>query len=358
MNKETKKRVTMAANLQAAEIMRERLEKNNDFNPEEMAKAYRDAATIKRVEVHIHGTGCKVSIGSINKHLSEEAKETLRKYGRDMSLCVFPELDRKINSIGASLRNEIGKYRLAGTSLMDITTLKEEFFPVLRKKQEEIEEMKASLATYYDKALNEFREAVNSLCDETCVSNGEKKTIMDSVGQITNISYDTYMSRIGIDLDTDFTDEELSGETSYDKEVGRYLSEMKRQAAIQQGVSLVKDFIQRLWAGLVDYITSVDDVEDLSEGKRVLNARNKLRKESERIKRENIYGIPIVTEIAEKAISIAKNVVKDETIDDTFSALATIWGQSKDFGMGMSIPEKAPSWLTAEAMESEWAEMA
>lgn len=310
------------------------------------------AEDIKRVDVSAHIPRLKIVLGKMNNCVKEIAQSNLAEFteknGNSVELTAFPVTVRKMNNLAKQLHARTKDFCIGKSDLMELSVFTDKFYPVYTDFTDRLEELKAGMRLIFDEEIADFCKNARSLIGRLDIPADASARLLSEVDKIEKTNGEGFISRIGIDLITDFGAERVSNE-----DLKKLLSDCRKK----QEEKLIKDIfggsLEDAFRGTVTYLNSVASATsaDLSS---YTGRKEKLISLAGRIRRENLGGYPVINVVADKLRELSRIDDIDEAIDLAVTICANIYGTAAGFGFDLSFPKGYPDWLTPEYLEATY----
>ena len=326
--KETKKKIEALSGVVA------------DF--ESLADAYTASEDLKNCRFHFHTPPMGVDIGKLDffEDLSEEEKGYVRRAGSSMSFKFFIEEQKKLKSISEGVRKYLQKCSVGNSSFVSKESFYNDFLPYLKGKEIELEELKAQMEAFYEDEIKSFRDNVLSVVDKMCPC--RHAAAEKAVSYITDRPAEAFLAGISFDLETEFGLEGVSDSA----DLSDLLERSKRAYVSRQIEAVYVGQLQELWGGLATYIAGITPAPDSLEGYN--STRSALCKKAEKVEKENIGGIPVISALTQSIKELSEELIKDLAEQEAFEIASEIIGRGSEFGASFRFLKGLPEWCNRE----------
>lgn len=334
----------------AAQTTRERLESLSGVitDIEGLADAYTASDDLKITKVHFHQPPFGVDLGKLDffDTLSDEEKGYVKKAGSSMTFKFFLEEQKKLKAIQEGVRKYLQKLSVGNSSYVSSDAFYNDFLPYLKGKEEELEQLKAQMSVYYDDELKNFRDNVLNVVSKMCPCRLE--SAKRALSFITEKPVEVFLNSICFDLETEFGTEGVKNE-----DLGDLLERSKRAYVVRQIEAIYIGQLQNLWDGLSTYISAIQGAPESLDG--FSTSRKTLIKKAEKVEKENIGGIPVISSITQSIKDLGDELSKDMANAVAFDIASEIIGRGNEFGASFKFPDSLPEWCSKEALLENYA---
>ena len=334
----------------AAKSTEERLSALSDVisDIEGLADAYTTSEDLKITKVHFHQSPMGVDLGKLDffEVLDEEEKGYMKKAGSSLVFRFFLEEQKKLKSISEAVRKQLQKLSVGNSSYISRDVFYGEFLPYLKKKEEELEELKAQMSVYYDDELKSFESNVLNVVSKICPSRLE--SARKAVSYIVDKPAETFLNGISFDLETEFRADGIK-----DEDLSDLLKRSKKAYIERQIEAIYIGQLQNLWDAVAVYLTAIDGAPDTLDG--YLTSRKTLASKAEKVEKENIGGIPVISDLTQRIKALSWELSRDLAITDGFELGSEIIGRGHQLGATFKFPPTLPSWLSKEELINNFA---
>lgn len=307
--------------------------------------AYVGADDIKSCRFHFHHPPMGVNLGKLDffSDLSDEEKSFLRKAGSSLTFGFFVDASKKIKSIDSSIRESLARKSIGGSNLIERKSFYEDFLPDLRKKELELDELKAQMARDYEEEIAAFEDNVMSVVKKVCpsrVASAER-----AISSITGRTADSFLNQICFELETAW-DLGGIGEEQKDSEELKELLDRARKAHAERGINaMFAGMLKELWDATASYVAGIQSAPDTLDG--YSTTRSTLRKKVEKVERENL-GFPEIASFTDSLKELSGELVKDIAEADAFEIMSCLLGRGLEVGTSFRFLKGLPEWCNRE----------
>lgn len=327
----------------AAQTTRDRLSALSDVvaDFEGLADAYTASEDLKSCRFHFHTPPMGVDLGKLDffEDLSDDEKSYMRRAGSSLSFRFFLEEQKKLKSISEGVRKQLQKLSVGNSSYIASDVFYGEFLPFLKGKEDELETLKAQMSDVYDIELEAFENNVLTVVSKVCPCRLE--AAKKALAFISEKPVEVFLNGISFDLETEY-----GKEGAKNQDLSELLERSKRAYVSRQIEAIYVGQLQELWNALTVYVAAIDKAPDTLDG--YSTSRNTLLKKVEKVEKENIGGLPIISALTQALRDLSKEMLKDLANTAAFDIGAEIIGRGNDFGASFRFIGGLPEWFNKD----------
>jgi hypothetical protein len=334
----------------AAQTTRDRLsalsEVVADF--EKLADAYTSSEDLKSCRFHFHSQPMSVDLGKLDffEDLSDDEKLYIRRAGSSLRFKFFVEEQGQLKSISESVRKQLQKLSVGNSSYIEKEIFYGEFLPFLKGKEAELKKLKAQMSDVYYFELEAFENDVLAVVTKVCPCRLE--AAKKALAFISEKPVETFLNGISFDLETEYGKEGVQ-----DQDLSELLEKSKRAYASRQVEAIFVGQLQELWNALTVYVAAIAKAPENLDG--YSPSRKTLLKKVEKVERENIGGLPVISALTQSLRELSKEMVKDIANTLAFDIGAEIIGRGNDFGASFRFIGGLPEWFNKDDLLDSYA---
>ncbi len=308
---------------------------------EDLAEAYTTSDELKTCKFHFHTPPMAVDLGKLDfmSGLSNAEAEYVRSNASSFRFFCFPKEAKKLKSICESVRRYLKSLTVGNSDYISADDFYNKFLPYLSSKKEELDALKQQIDIYYEEELKSFSDNVMSVVNAVCPQrvDGAKA----AVSYITGRTKESFLDNISFDLETGF---DATGASSPD--LSDLLKRSKEAYVLREIEGIYVGQLQQLWDIMAHFVTIIKSAPDSLAGYQI--TRRAMREGAEKVEKENVGGIPIITELSSRIIALEKEENRDISNTEAFDIMSQIFGRGSEFGASFKFSEDLPDWVVAE----------
>lgn len=326
------------------------------------------------VDIHCHAPLCSIDFGLISD-IPTGIPSTCHDFVLNHSssrfvLSIFPEEEKLVNNIYGRLRKHHRKCCIGEKSQYMIPDVfVSEFMPYYNEQLTvHLQSVKDQIKKSYSERLTEFATQVLDVSEG--IFSGKKNgpetinNIHCQLDYFKNMSVNSYLSKLNVDLETNFPSNIISDPDLRDFFI------RERQAYLISGVNdFCYSICERLWEGITSYLITINN-PNVTSTLPVEHSKTALRNKCDVAEKNNVAQFPFITE----AISYARSAIKELDVSDAndflVGALSLLYcsirdlelpnndsskwtagsDSSKSLFKQLKLPKNVPSWLTVDLL--------